>query len=83
MLGGHAPHCTAEFFQCCVRHNVHLISLPSHSTHPLQPLHVGPFRPKVHSTEQDERRGRGNNAVRGGNFHERVLVLEHWQIRDS
>ena len=60
-------HGTVKFFQYCIRHNAHPISLPSHSTHLLQPLNVSPFRLL-------QKAGWGNNAVREGNFRERVLA---------
>ena len=81
ILDGHGSHCTIEFFQYCIEHNIYPICLPSHSTHLLQPLDVGLFGllKKAYSTELDKWHRRGNNAVRKGNFHECVFLL---QIRE-
>jgi hypothetical protein len=46
LLDGHSSHLeNFEFIDHSIRHNIHLICLPSHSTHVLQPLDVGIFSP--------------------------------------
>ena len=45
LLDGHDSHVTGEAIDFCIRHNMKLICLPSHSTHLLQPLDVGVFLP--------------------------------------
>ena len=46
VLDGHSTHVeNYEFIQHAIDHNIHLICLPSHSTHILQPLDVGIFSP--------------------------------------
>ena len=43
-LDGHSSHMNEQFIGFRESHNVALLCLPPHSTHPLQPLDVGPFR---------------------------------------
>jgi len=46
VLDGHSTHVeTYEFIKYASDHNIHLLCLPSHSTHVLQPLDVGIFSP--------------------------------------
>jgi len=46
VLDGHSTHVeNYEFIQHAINHNIHLICLPSHSTHILQSLDVGIFSP--------------------------------------
>jgi hypothetical protein len=45
ILDGHGSHCKAEFVARCLRDEVDLIVLPSHSSHKTQPLDVGIFQP--------------------------------------
>jgi hypothetical protein len=48
LIDGHASHISYEFCRFALEHNIHLISLPAHSTHLLQPLDVGLFGPLQH-----------------------------------
>lgn len=48
IIDGHASHISYEFCKYAAENNIHLISLPPHSTHLLQPLHVGLFGPLQH-----------------------------------
>lgn len=41
----HSSHLSFEFIEFCLTCNIHLLCLPSHSTHLLQPLDVGLFSP--------------------------------------
>ncbi|RPA99618.1 CENP-B protein, partial [Choiromyces venosus 120613-1] len=44
VLDGHSTHVeNYEFVKYAINHNIHLLCLPSHSTHVLQPLDVGIF----------------------------------------
>ena len=45
IFDGHGSHVTYEFIEFCVKRNILLLCLPSHSTHLLQPLDVGLFSP--------------------------------------
>lgn len=42
---GHDSHVSAEFVSICIRERIDLLLLPPHSSHLLQPLDVGVFRP--------------------------------------
>ena len=48
ILDGHGSHISFEFIQYCIESGIHLICLPAHSTHLLQPLDVGLFSPYQH-----------------------------------
>jgi hypothetical protein len=43
ILDGHQSHCTPEFQFICYINDIHLVWLPPHASHKLQPLDVGPF----------------------------------------
>lgn len=45
IIDGHSSHLSIEFIEFCLNQNIHLLCLPSHSTHLLQPLDVGLFSP--------------------------------------
>ncbi|RPA73220.1 DDE-domain-containing protein, partial [Ascobolus immersus RN42] len=45
ILDGHISHTTIEFIEFCMENNIHVLCLPSHSTHLLQPLDVAMFSP--------------------------------------
>jgi len=46
VLDGHSTHVeNYEFIKYAIDHNIHLLCLPSHSTHVLLPLNVGIFSP--------------------------------------
>ena len=45
ILDGHESHDTGMFQYLCMRNDISLIYLPSHASHILQPLDVGPFSP--------------------------------------
>ena len=46
LLDGHSSHLeNFEFIDFAIKHNIHIICLPSHATHILQPLDVGIFSP--------------------------------------
>lgn len=48
ILDGNGSHISFEFIQYCIESGIHLICLPAHSTHLLQPLDVGLFSPYQH-----------------------------------
>lgn len=48
IVDGHGSHITYQFIEYCIKHNILLFCLPSHSTHLLQPLDVGLFSPYQH-----------------------------------
>ena len=48
ILDGHGSHVSFEFIQHCIESGIHLICLPTHSTHLLQSLDVGLFSPYQH-----------------------------------
>lgn len=43
VLDGHGSHTTDEFITTCFLNNVHLLFLPAHTSHVLQPLDLGCF----------------------------------------
>ncbi len=43
ILDGHRSHWSGEFQYCAMQNNIHLIWLPAHASHVLQPLDLGPF----------------------------------------
>lgn len=47
LLDGHSSHLTLEIIEYCMQPhvNIHIICLPAHSTHILQPMDVGVFGP--------------------------------------
>ena len=65
-------HCTVEFVEYCIEHDIHPFSGYLSSLPPLQPLGASPFRqPQIaYTAEQDGWHRKGNNAVRKGNFQE-------------
>jgi hypothetical protein len=42
---GHSLHITSDMVETVAANNIHLFCLPPHTTHRLQPLDVGIFRP--------------------------------------
>ena len=40
---GHASHITIEVIELAKKNDVHLLCLPSHTSHILQPLDIGVF----------------------------------------
>lgn len=45
ILDGHGSHVTLKFFEICYQKRIILAVFPPHSTHRLQPLDIGMFRP--------------------------------------
>ncbi len=45
ILDGHGSHCSLKFQEICYQNRIVLAWFPSHSTHRLQPLDIGMFRP--------------------------------------
>jgi hypothetical protein len=45
IVDGHGSHETDDFMWNCYYHNIHLLFLPAHTSHVLQPLDVGVFSP--------------------------------------
>ncbi|KLO08249.1 DDE-domain-containing protein, partial [Schizopora paradoxa] len=45
ILDGHGSHLTDEMVELAIKNNIHLLCLPPHCTHKLQPLDVGIFGP--------------------------------------
>ena len=43
VMDGHASHESDELQYMCFRNNIHLLYLPAHASHVLQPLDVGVF----------------------------------------
>lgn len=48
ILNGHGSHINWKFCQFALIHNIHIMCLPAHFTHLLQPLVVGVFGPLQH-----------------------------------
>jgi hypothetical protein len=53
ILDGHGLHTPIEFMILCKQHNIHLLYLPPHASHILQPLDLAPFS-AVKSRYQDQ-----------------------------
>ncbi len=49
ILDGHGSHETLEFMWECFSNNIHLLFLPPHSSHVLQPLDLSVFSPLKHA----------------------------------
>src|SRR5450432_713864 len=45
IIDGHQSHITNAALRFCISSKIILLCLPAHTTHLLQPLDVGPFRP--------------------------------------
>ena len=45
ILDGHASHVTVDVVELARRNDIHMLCLPAHTTHILQPLDVGVFKP--------------------------------------
>jgi hypothetical protein len=43
ILDGHGSHVDIEFMWECRQHQIHLLYLPAHTSHLLQPLDLAPF----------------------------------------
>ncbi|KAI0991083.1 hypothetical protein K3495_g17104, partial [Podosphaera aphanis] len=43
VVDAHGSHTDLEFMQLCKKHKIHLLFLPAHSSHILQPLDLAPF----------------------------------------
>jgi hypothetical protein len=43
ILDGHGSHINIEFMWMCRQHRIHVLYLPAHSSHLLQPLDLAPF----------------------------------------
>lgn len=54
ILDSHSSHKTLDVINFCRNNNVHLISLPPHTSHNMQPLDrtfMKPFKVKMHRSE--------------------------------
>jgi len=74
VLDGHSSHVNnIEFIEYCIKMNIHLICLPGHTTHVLQPLDIGIFSPMGTSYRkelEDFLRDHGPNwAMHKGDFY--------------
>lgn len=72
LLDGHGSHVTLDFIEYCTQNRIHLLVLPPHSTHTLQPLDVVMFKPlaSAYSKELQEhlQRTRGLTPMKKGDF---------------
>jgi len=72
ILDGHGSHISFEFIQYCIESGIHLICLPAHSTHLLQPLDVGLFSPYQHfyglAVDNHIRSGQSQEGIRKAVF---------------
>ncbi|KAM4066766.1 DDE superfamily endonuclease [Hirsutella rhossiliensis] len=48
VLDGHGSHETVDFMYLCYQHKIHLLFLPPHTSHVLQPLDLSVFSPLKH-----------------------------------
>ena len=70
ILDSHHSHINLEFCQYAIDNNIELLCFPSHTTHLLQPLDVGPFGPlqKYYSKAADDHMRDTHAAVIKGTF---------------
>ena len=52
ILDNQKSHISGEFQLLCLENNIHLLFLPAHSSHKLQPLDMGPFSPLAREYSQ-------------------------------
>jgi len=68
ILDGHGSHISFEFIHYCIESSIHLICLPGHSTHLLQPLDVGLFSRYPHyyglAVDNHIRSGQSQEGIR-------------------
>ncbi|RPB05469.1 CENP-B protein, partial [Choiromyces venosus 120613-1] len=74
VLDGHSSHVNnIQFIEYYIAKNIHLICLPAHTTHILQPLDVGIFSPLAtnyqNELEDFLRNHRPNWTMRKGDFY--------------
>jgi len=71
ILDGYGSHPTWQFFDFCLKSNIHSICLPAHSEYILQPLDVGLFGPLYfcYSNELDIWVRKGGNAIKKEHFY--------------
>jgi len=71
ILDGHGSHLTWQFFDFCLKRNIHPICLPAHSTHIFQQLDVGLFGLLLccYSNELDIWVRKRGNAIKKGQFY--------------
>jgi len=74
ILNGHSSHVNnIKFIECCMKMNIDLISLPTLTTHVLQPLDIGIFTPMGNSYQKQLedflRHDRPNWAMHKGDFY--------------
>jgi DDE superfamily endonuclease/helix-turn-helix, Psq domain/Tc5 transposase DNA-binding domain len=53
VLDGHGSHETTDFMYLCFQHNIHLLYLPPHTSHVLQPLDLSVFSSLKHSYRKE------------------------------
>ena len=72
ILDGHGSHNSFEFIQYCIDTGIHLICLPAHSSHLLQPLDVCLFSPYQHfyalAVDNHIRSGQSQEGIRKAVF---------------
>jgi hypothetical protein len=56
LFDGHGSHLTQEFIDFCWDHHIRPFQLPPHTTHLLQPLHVGVFQSLKHNFKKEVRK---------------------------
>jgi len=80
ILDGHHSHINLEFCQYAIDNNIELLCFPSHTTHLLQPLDVGLFRPlqKIYGKVADDYMRDTRAAVIKGAFW-KFYSAARWQ----
>ncbi|RPA76807.1 DDE-domain-containing protein, partial [Ascobolus immersus RN42] len=70
ILDGHNSHITVDSLEFCRRNNIHILCLPAHTTHLLQPLDVGMFRPlqRAYGKAVDDWSRTGYASISKGDF---------------
>ena len=78
ILDNHGSHETGLFQYLCYENNVHLLYLPAHASHKLQPLDMGPFSPLARKYSQALREYTPTGTA---TLNRRVFIEIYAQIR--
>lgn len=80
VLDGHGSHVTDDFINYCLKHCILLVVLPPHSTHTVQPLDVGCFKPLAGAYSKrlsiHTQRSQGLVPIKKGDFF--LLFWDAW-----
>ena len=78
IVDGHRSHTTGKFQYLCFKNNIHLLFLPSHSSHKLRPLDMGPFSPLSRAYSKAVKKYTPTGVA---TFNRRIFIKVYAQIR--